>query len=85
MVNDSNSISLKSVFKISHGWVGADFVRLFNWSHVSGLMRFCDRSDSECESNFVKISEKKLDGNPGNNYTSTSCTWAFEWKSPNSP
>jgi hypothetical protein len=32
------------------------------WSRVSGLIRFCDVSDSGTESNFVHISEKVRQG-----------------------
>jgi plasmid maintenance system killer protein len=36
------------------------FVCSFIWSHVSGLMRFLDRSDKGTASNYVQILEKRV-------------------------
>jgi hypothetical protein len=44
----------------------ADILRPFIWSHVSGLMNFCDGFDKGTPSNFVKISEKVRNRYPGN-------------------
>jgi hypothetical protein len=64
VVDDSTSIGLRSVYKISHSRVDAliSYVFLFG---VMCLMQFRYGPDSECASHFVQVSEK-CDGDPGN-------------------
>jgi hypothetical protein len=60
-----------------------DFLCPFIWSCVSGLMQFCDGSDSDCASHFVQISEKVRQTlaviRQAFGEESMSCTQVFAW------
>jgi hypothetical protein len=58
MVGENTGISGVSVLNLKQLGGYTDFLHHIIWSNVSGMVQFCNGSDSKSASGFVQISER---------------------------